>query len=161
MATQFYSCLFLAFLLITSHAQEEGKSFRQALENYSFDYLEGKTPLSYTTYGTSIELFSRMKLVPPVPDRSGAIMLSEPLRSSKFEILIDFSFQSEGKESDGFGIYLLKGAAPEMNTEDIGGVMGYRDDFNGMGIFIKKHDKQKKWVTRFLFILADCSLLEQ
>jgi hypothetical protein len=33
------------------------------LENYSFDYSAHKVPIAYSTYATSLELFSKAKLI--------------------------------------------------------------------------------------------------
>lgn len=47
----------------------------EELTNYNFDYSAHKAPLAYQTYGTSVELFHRLKLISGVPDKYGQVAL--------------------------------------------------------------------------------------
>ena len=61
----------------------------------SFDYSAHELPLAYRTDGNAVELASKVKLNPPVPNRYGAYKLAYPLQNQKdFEVEIEFSINS-------------------------------------------------------------------
>lgn len=49
----------------------------QYLENYSFDFSQHHLPLAYDTYGASVQLLHKYKLIPDIKDRYGAIVLNK------------------------------------------------------------------------------------
>ena len=95
----------------------------QVLENYSFDFSAHKLPVAFDTYGASVQLHSKYKLIPDVDRRNGAIVLNKVsvllsivvltnivqkiLADRKYEFDVEFKFQSDEDYSHGFAIYLL------------------------------------------------------
>lgn len=65
----------------------------QYLENYSFDFSQHHLPLAYNTYGASVQLLHKYKLIPDIKDRYGAIVLNKV--SETFSDIINFSFFAE------------------------------------------------------------------
>lgn len=49
----------------------------QFLENYSFDFSNHQLPLAYNTYGASVQLLHKYKLIPDIKDRYGSIVLNK------------------------------------------------------------------------------------
>ena len=49
----------------------------QFLENYSFDFSSHQLPLAYNTYGASVQLLHKYKLIPDIKDRYGSIVLNK------------------------------------------------------------------------------------
>ncbi len=78
------------FLLVAIFTQPEQVSTKmqvnsmhsQQLEAYTFDFSAHKPPLAYDTYETAIELFTKVKLIAPIKDKYGAIMLKKVLYSA-------------------------------------------------------------------------------
>jgi hypothetical protein len=49
----------------------------QPLDNYSFDFSADKLPIAYDYAGSAIQLHHKLKLIPDVKDRYGAITLKK------------------------------------------------------------------------------------
>ena len=57
---------------------------------------------------------------------------------------------SETRETNGFALYLVKGSMPEI-VEGQSETHGYRDDYNGVGVFVRYNQKTNKWVSNYEF----------
>ena len=70
---------------------------------------------------------------------------------------VEFTLRGSRETSNGFGIFLVK---HEMNMpNEIGNFMGYRNDFNGIGVALYKSVKKdpNRWVTiLFSLLLPVC-----
>ena len=55
----------------------------QPLDNYSFDFSSDKLPIAYEYHGSSIQLHHKLKLIPDVKDRYGAITLKKQIMSDR------------------------------------------------------------------------------
>ena len=68
------------------------------------------------------------------------------METGKFEIDVEFTLESKGEVSTGFAFVLLK-REPEF-PQDFGPLLGIRDDFNGIGLFLYKSKTKhpNKWV---------------
>lgn len=65
----------------------------QYLENYSFDFSQHHMPLAYDTYGASVQLLHKYKLIPDIKDRYGAIVLNKRIQSDRaIEVDVEFVF---------------------------------------------------------------------
>ena len=77
----FKSLLKLAILSVSlvsvSLLRQESRPYKEELQAYSFDYSAHKSPIAYETYETAIELFSKAKLISPVKDKYGSILLKK------------------------------------------------------------------------------------
>jgi len=64
-----------------------------------------------------------------------------------YEIDVEFTMQSEESDSSGFGMMLLK-KEPEF-PEEFGSAQGFRNDYNGVGVFLIKSTQKNpgKWVS--------------
>lgn len=73
----------LKIIIIVSLASEYssqkmyGGMKAELLEPFSFDFSAHKPPLAYNTFETSVELFSKLKLIPAIPDKQGAVFLKK------------------------------------------------------------------------------------
>lgn len=70
----------------------------QYLENYSFDFSQHHLPLAYDTYGASVQLLHKYKLIPDIKDRYGAIVLNKvslPIRVLVLAYLLTYSSFTE------------------------------------------------------------------
>jgi hypothetical protein len=66
-----------------------------------------------------------------------------------FTMDVEFTVQSELSKSNGFALMLLK-REPQFPDEH-GATFGYREDYNGLGIFLYKSQTRfpGKWVTTY------------
>ena len=48
-------------------------------KNFNFDYSSHNIPIAYTSVDNTVELFSKVKLNPSVPQKGGAYILDSPL----------------------------------------------------------------------------------
>ena len=114
----------------------------QYLENYSFDFSKHHLPLAYDTYGASVQLLHKYKLIPDIKDRYGAIVLNKRLQSDRaVEVDVEFMFKSDENLSHGFSIFFL--ANEPRFPMDFDDVVGYRSDFKGLGVFLYRSEKRK------------------
>jgi len=58
----------------------------------------------------------------------------------KYEIDVEFEFQSPQDESHGFGVFLL-GDEPKF-PEEFDEVFGYRSDYKGLGLFVYRSESR-------------------
>ena len=96
-------------------------------EIISFDYSAHKLPLSYRSYGNTVELANKVKLNPPVPNRGGAYRLAYPLQNQKdFEVEVEFSINSELKTSRGFEMIFNEKQFDSIGLEAPENVLGFK-----------------------------------
>ena len=118
----------------------------QNIDMYSFDFSAHQLPLAYNTYGSSVQLHSKYKLIPDVKNRYGAIVLNKYIQSDrKYEIDVEFQLKSPDVKSHGFAIFLT-GQEPSF-PEEFHPSFGYRPDYKGLGVFLYRSEKKNKWVS--------------
>ena len=71
------SSLAILTLALTFPSISLAGSFSQLLDIYSFDYSAHKSPLAFVTFGSSVDLITKTKLIPQVQNTSGAYFLSK------------------------------------------------------------------------------------
>ena len=102
--------------------------------------------MAYSTYGASVQLHKKYKLIPDVKNRFGAIVLNKRIQSDrKMELDVEFTFRSPEDRSHGFSIFLL-GDEPRF-PDEFDSLFGYRSDYKGLGIFLYRSESRKKWVS--------------
>lgn len=86
----------------------------------------------------------KYKLIPDVQDRYGAIVLNKRIQSNNaLEVDVEFNFMSDEQFSHGFGIYFLENE-PKF-PDDFDDILGYRPDFQGLGVFLYRSEASDKW----------------
>ena len=63
----------------------------------------------------------------------------------KYEIDVEFMFQSKPEQSHGFALFLL--GNPPQFPEEFHDEFGYRTDYKGLGVFLYRSEKRQKWVS--------------
>ena len=71
-------------------------------ENYSFDFSAHRRPIAYASWGNTVELQSKVKLLPLVENAGGAYVLAPEISSNSVEFDIEFTINSELMKSRGF-----------------------------------------------------------
>ena len=103
-------------------------------------------PKAYEYYGASVQIHHKVKLIPDVKDRFGAIVLKKRLESdNKFEIDVEFKFNSD--ESTSHGFELMFTSTPVSFPEDFHSDFGYKPDYKGLGVFLYRSEQRGKWVS--------------
>ena len=119
----------------------------QNLENYSFDFSAHNLPKAYEYFGASVQLHHKVKLIPDVKDRYGAVVLKKRILSdNKFQIDVEFKMNSDEDKSHGFEIMLTQ--TPANFPEEFHPDFGYKPDYKGLGVFLYRSEKRGKWVSK-------------
>ena len=75
-----------------------------------------------------------MKLITPIEGKKGQISLGPKLKSTSYTLETEFVINSELEDSNGLGIFLLK--KKPKNEVEKGVLYGYKEDYNGVGVFL-------------------------
>ena len=67
---------------------------------------------------------------------------------NKFEIDVEFKFNSDESKSHGFEIMLT--ATPSEFPDDFHPDFGYKPDYKGLGVFLYRSESRGKWVSSFV-----------
>jgi len=91
-------------------------------------------------------------VLPKVENRFGALFMSQPVETNAFEVVYKLDIKNDVntvyKKVNGMTVDDIEGIAlwylsHEPLEQDLRVAFGYRPDFNGVGVFIFKHEK--KW----------------
>jgi len=118
-------------------------------ENYSFDFSAHRRPIAYASLGNTVELQSKLKLLPSVPNSGGAYVLNAEVESKSVEFDIEFTINSELAKSRGLmALFTQNQLEPEdFERSDI----GYRSDYEGVGVYIFRNPiRENKWFVMTL-----------
>ena len=131
--------LSLLAALLLSHAtaqdaSQKSNEHKKAYENYSFDFSAHTRPIAYTTYGNTLELNNKVKLIPAVPSRGGAYIFDKKIEDKDFEIEMEFTMQSDLHESRGFMVFLTQHEVLEEEIEQH--ELGYRQNYEGTAVYV-------------------------
>lgn len=126
----------LAFIM-TIQQQNNG----QLMDYYSFDFSTDLMPNAYFTYGAGVRLKSRVKLIPSVSNKIGAVFLRNKFRSNSFTIDYTFKINSSTDKSDGFVMWYLH-QLPSFDANS-GRIHGVNQDTNGLSIRLYKTENNK------------------
>ena len=74
--------------------------------------------------------------------------MQEILSDRRYEIDVEFKYQSDPRNSHGFGLFLL-GDKPNF-PDEFHSEVGYRPDYKGLGVFVYRSVARGKWVSKFL-----------
>jgi hypothetical protein len=147
----------LASLLLTqptAQTHSRSSSIAQAktlqkipYDNYSFDYSAHEVPIAYTSVDNTVELHHKVKLNPIVPMRGGGYILDNPLERQifeEFEIEVEFTVNSDPSTARGFALLFNRNSIkPKEFTSSM---IGYRTDYEGIGVYVFRHISQvNKW----------------
>ncbi|CDW90301.1 zinc finger protein dhhc domain containing [Stylonychia lemnae] len=112
-------------------------TIRQRIEQFSFESQYGEYPLAYLTFGSSINLERRVKLIPPIKSQNGAIFLNQPVASPDFELFMQFNINDlksqDEKNPTGFGLWYLHNKPKFPDT--FGPIYGITFEHLGQGEF--------------------------
>ena len=95
---------------------------------------------AYQTYGSSVMLYDKVKLLPPAPKINGAFFLKEAIHTESMELGIKMTASLPKRENDetesipGFAMWFMN-TEPEF-PHTSGKLFGYSENFNGVGMFI-------------------------
>ena len=130
-------------ILSIAYQQNEQKNERSNLhEFFSFDFNSNLVPKAYFTYGAGIRLKSKVKLMPSVPNKIGAVFLRNKFRTNSFTIDYIFKINSNTEISDGFVMWFLHDIPSfDIKSERIHGVS---QDSQGLGVRLYK-TQDNKW----------------
>lgn len=73
-------------------------------------------------------------------------MLQRIQSDRAIEVDVEFMFKSDEDASHGFSIFFL--ANEPRFPQEFDDVLGYRSDFKGLGIFLFRSEKRRKWVSK-------------
>ena len=109
------------------------------LKTFSFDYTENVYPRwSYKTDGAAVISKNFIKLIPPVANRAGEIILRKKLRSQSFQADVNFKIlSSQNNNPYGFAIWFINSEKPIKDSK--GSLFGFKGDYSGLGVFVMKH----------------------
>ena len=122
--------------------------YRHQIQPFSFNIQKNEYPLEYDKIGTCVALRDTIKLIPKVQKRMGGLYLSQPVETSSFEMAYKIDVKNDkntiynkvdGKVVDdieGFALWYLH-AKPSYIDYRL--TFGYKQDFNGVGVFVFKH----------------------
>jgi hypothetical protein len=126
--------------------------YRHKIEPFSFDITKFEYPLEWKKLGTTVALKKTIKVLPKVKDRYGGLFLDQPVETNSFEVMYKMDVLNEEntvyKKVDGHTVDDIEGFAiwyltHEPGENDMRPEFGYRSDFNGLGVFVFKHEG--KW----------------
>lgn len=127
-------------------------SYRHKIEPFSFDTKRFEYPLEFAKFGTTVALRDLIKLLPKIESRFGALFMSQPVETDSFEMIYKVEVKNDKNtmrsshdpapvdDIEGFVIWYLNHEPEEANMRT---TFGYREDFNGVGLFVFKHEG--KW----------------
>lgn len=127
-------------------------AYRHKIEPFSFDITKFEYPLEWKKMGTTVALKETIKLLPKVSDRYGGLFLEQPVETNSFEVVYKLEIDNDKNtiynKVDGHTVDDIEGLAMWYLTHepvetDMRPEFGYRSDFNGLGVFLFKHEK--KW----------------
>ena len=95
----------LAMLIVTCYSA----AFMKLLKTFSFDYADQMFPRwSYKTDGAAVVSRSFIKLIPPVVNRAGEVLLRKKLRSQSFQIDVTFTIKATNNNNPfGFALWYI------------------------------------------------------
>ena len=100
--------------------------------------------MAYDTYSAAVQVHHKIKLIPDVKERYGAIVLNKPILSDrKFGADVEFTMQSNVDSSHGFVIMLQ--ADPPSYPDDFDPIIGVRPDYKGLGVFVYRSERRNQW----------------
>ena len=109
------------------------------LKYLSFDHESGNYPKAYYTFGAASKLKSKVKLIPSVADRYGAIFGAQAYRSNSFSIDYVFQMNSRDDNSDGF-VFWYTPDLPEFQRGS-GRIHGLKPETKGLGVWLHKNER--------------------
>lgn len=123
--------------------------YRHKIEPFSFDISKFEYPLEFDKVGATVALRDTIKLLPKVADRHGGLMLTQPIETDFFELVYSIDVKNDKNtiydstwgavdDIEGFALWYLRDP-PTANDYSVG--FGYRHDYNGLGIYVFKHEK--------------------
>ena len=126
---------------LTLQQNQQTNNYSQLLNFYSFDFTPDLLPKAYYTFGAGIRLKNRVKLIPSVGNKIGAVFLKNKFRSNSFTFDYTFKINSSTDKSDGFILWYLH-QLPSFDTNS-GRIHGVNQDTNGLGIRLYKTENNK------------------
>ena len=98
--------------------------------------------------GNTVELQSKIKLNPSVPEAGGAYALMTKILQKEVEFDIEFTIQSDLYKSRGFTALFTQN---DLYSEDFEKPLGYRTDYEGVGVYVFRNPlKGNKWFVMTL-----------
>lgn len=89
-------------------------------------------------------MFIKIKLIPQVKERFGAITLNQRIESDKkFQIDVDFTMMSDEDQSHGFSIMLQEDYPQFPDMFDP--ILGFKSNYKGLGVFVYRSENRGKW----------------
>ena len=134
--------LLMLFIGMAVLQQTQQKALDSLLiQDFSFNFTKEYRPKAYYSFGAGIRLRTKIKLIPGIPNKSGAVFLNQKYRSSGFTIEYLFKFNSEMENSDGFIMWYLH-QIPSFNYNS-GRIHGVNQDTDGLSIRVYKTENNK------------------
>eukprot|EP00386_Alphamonas_edax_P010734 GDKI01034412.1.p1 GENE.GDKI01034412.1~~GDKI01034412.1.p1 ORF type:complete len:466 (+),score=127.83 GDKI01034412.1:76-1473(+) len=154
-----YTSLGLFFLLCVHAAtgtgankQHDAKVDKIEMMRHSFEapLTYDNTLIDWELGGASIPAHRHVVLMPQVANRTGQLWHKEPLKTANFEIEIEFSVKGpDFSKSEGFAFWYVyenfTSIYPKTDAErKAWSLFGYKNNFQGVGVFFSNFDKTKK-----------------
>lgn len=132
-------------------------AYRNKIEPFSFDIRKYEYPLEYLKFGATVALRKHIKLLPRVANRFGGLWLSQPVETNQYEVVYKVNVKTEAntnerasrqgtRNSDRKTIYrdiegyVMWALNSPPNPKEMEHDFGYKPNFNGVGVFVLKHD---------------------
>lgn len=109
------------------------------LKMFSFDFKSQSNPKNFHTYGASIRLRNKIKLIPAVANRFGAFFANQEYKSSGFDIDFVFKFNSPSRTSDGFVFWYMPD--PPTFSQNSGRIHGVGKETRGLAVWLHRDDR--------------------
>ena len=138
--------LFLS--LCVSPASSQLSGYQQKLRDLSFDMsLMREYPVEWQTTGSAVPILSKIKMLPNIPKVNGQLFLKNALATPAWSVSYRLSFEMDSElnklkqdeMADLFAMWFLM-TEPKIRegTIEHEKVFGFRDKFNGIGMFVYK-----------------------